>query len=113
MLGFSIKGASATSRSKFGKVSNIFAIDDVQCDGSESHIRLCPHTSRENCGSTEGAGVICGPKIDTERVMHDILHIKTLTRKYLLSLRFYCTQTKFMSIIKWLCLKGQNLQRER
>ena len=79
MLGFSIKGASATSRSKFGKVSNVFAIDDVHCDGSESHIRLCPHTSRENCGSSEGAGVICGPKSDTERVIHDILYIKTIT----------------------------------
>ena len=58
-LGFSTEGAVATSRSKFGKVSTDFIMDDVYCDGTESHIGLCTHIGTHNCGSTEGAGVIC------------------------------------------------------
>ena len=58
-LGFSTKGAVATSRSKFGRVSADFIMDNVHCDGTESHIGLCTHVRKHDCSSSEGAGVIC------------------------------------------------------
>ena len=36
-----------------------FIIDDVQCDGSENSLFDCSHTTKENCGPTEGAGAVC------------------------------------------------------
>ena len=59
--GFSDEGADATYGSNYGKVSTNFIMDDVACDGTESHIGLCPHLGTHNCGSHEGAGVICKP----------------------------------------------------
>ena len=48
-----------TVKSFFGNVSSEFAMDDVNCTGSEAKITDCPHSSKDNCGATEGAGVIC------------------------------------------------------
>ena len=48
-----------TERSYFGSVSPDFAFDDVQCRGDEAYIWRCPHDTSHNCGSHEGAGVIC------------------------------------------------------
>ena len=56
-LGF--LGGTATSRSRFGTVPNVFAMDDVKCTGSEERLRDCPHITNENCSGSEGAGVIC------------------------------------------------------
>ena len=36
-----------------------FILDNVRCDGSENSLFDCPHVTSENCGSTEGAGVVC------------------------------------------------------
>ena len=59
MLGFDPTNSVATSRSAYGSVSNTFGLDDVRCEGTETNILLCTHSKRENCGSTEGAGVVC------------------------------------------------------
>jgi len=48
-----------TERSYFGPVSSDFAFDDVQCRGDEEYIWRCPHETEDDCGSHEGAGVIC------------------------------------------------------
>jgi len=48
-----------TENSLFGPVSTDFIYDDVQCNGNEEYIWECPHNPSHNCGSTEGAGVIC------------------------------------------------------
>ena len=48
-----------TENSLFGSVSTDFIYDDVQCHGNEEHIWDCPHSPSHNCGSGEGAGVIC------------------------------------------------------
>ena len=45
---------------RFGSVSSLFIMDDVQCTGSESDISQCPYNPNDDCGSTEGAGVRCG-----------------------------------------------------
>ena len=53
-------GASQhTTQSYFGQVSNEFGMDDVQCTGNEASIFDCPHQTTDNCGGSEGLGVIC------------------------------------------------------
>ena len=48
----------------FGPVPDVFAMDNVQCQGNEIHITECQHlTTEENCGGTEGAGVKCTNEI--------------------------------------------------
>ena len=44
---------------RYGSVPSTFAMDDVACTGRESNIRNCRHNTRDNCGGSEGAGVVC------------------------------------------------------
>ena len=48
-----------TKQSHFGTVPAVFAMDDVACTGSETRLRHCSHNTADNCGGSEGAGVIC------------------------------------------------------
>ncbi len=48
-----------TDGSKFGSVPSNFSYDDVACLGIEADLNSCPHNNAHNCGTTEGAGVIC------------------------------------------------------
>ena len=48
-----------TIQSTYGTVSSVFIMDNVECTGSETDILQCPHLSTDNCGSGDGAGVIC------------------------------------------------------
>ena len=57
MLGYSF--GQATQQSHFGYVNSTFKMDDVQCTGNETSFLDCPHLTVDNCGSHEGAGVIC------------------------------------------------------
>ena len=34
-------------------------MDNVNCNGSEVRIEDCAHNDVDDCGSTEGAGVVC------------------------------------------------------
>ena len=56
-LGFS--GGQATRGSKFGRVPDNFIMDDVKCSGREVRLEDCNHNTRDNCGTSEGAGVVC------------------------------------------------------
>ena len=56
-LGFS--AGSATSFSHFGRVPDSFALDNVQCVGTERTLQDCPHLTRDDCSGYEGAGVVC------------------------------------------------------
>ena len=56
-LGFT--GGQATRRSRFGRVPDNFIMDDVDCSGREGRLEECRHNSRDNCGTSEGAGVVC------------------------------------------------------
>ncbi len=49
-----------TVESKFGKVSSDFSYDEVSCDGNETHLDECQHQDHADCGTQEGAGVVCG-----------------------------------------------------
>ena len=49
-----------TMNSEFGNVPSDFSLDDVKCTGTERSILACPHSTTENCGASEGAGVGVG-----------------------------------------------------
>jgi len=57
MLGYS-SGVS-TGGSTYGSVPTDFIMDDVNCTGSEQTLFECNYNPSHNCGSTEGAGVMC------------------------------------------------------
>ena len=59
MLGYDPTNSVATRYSAYGLVTDHFIMDDVQCNGNETSIWLCTRKLGENCGRTEGAGVIC------------------------------------------------------
>ena len=51
-----------TRENKFGPIhTSTFIMDNVRCSGSEETILACRHSSRDDCGRDEGAGVICQP----------------------------------------------------
>lgn len=58
-LGFSNGATSASCCSPHGQVPTSFSYDDVRCAGTESTLDSCPHQNTHNCGSFEGAGVVC------------------------------------------------------
>ena len=62
----SYTGGRATHYSNFGSVPHEFSMDNVACDGSEDSLHSCPHLDIDNCGSSEGAGVICSLDIYLE-----------------------------------------------
>merc|ERR1719341_1203980 len=46
--------------SHYGTVSTSdFAMDNVNCSGSENYLQDCPYTATDDCGTSEGAGVHC------------------------------------------------------
>ena len=58
-LGFS--GALVmTKESRFGPVPDVFAMDQVSCEGSEERLIDCRHSPIDDCGAGEGAGAVCG-----------------------------------------------------
>ena len=57
MLGYSY--GIHTTNSIFGSVPSTFSMDNVECTGYEASILDCPHSTVENCGPGEGAGVQC------------------------------------------------------
>jgi len=59
-LGFS-SGGYSTKESYFGKVDleRQSGFDEVRCSGRESSLVDCRHESHDDCGDSEGAGVVC------------------------------------------------------
>ena len=59
-LGFS-SGGYATKESYFGKVDleRQSGFDEVRCYGGESSLVDCRHEAFDDCGDSEGAGVVC------------------------------------------------------
>jgi hypothetical protein len=57
-LGFS-NAVGFTVESKFGKVSSDFSYDEVSCGGTEKYLDECQHHDYADCGTQEGAGVVC------------------------------------------------------
>ena len=58
-LGFPLGAARVTKESHFGSVSSSFSMDDVKCGGDEASLEDCYYKSYDDCGGSEGAGVVC------------------------------------------------------
>ena len=56
--------------------SKSFSLDEVQCNGNETGLSNCTASDVENCDGTEGAGVDCDTRNQTEVAEWD----RTLTR---------------------------------
>ena len=65
-LGF-YEGGYATKESHFGRVDleRQSGWDQVRCSGYESSLTECRHESHDDCGNSEGAGVVCYGYRDT------------------------------------------------
>ncbi len=57
-MGFS-NALEFTVESKFGEVSSDFSYDEVSCEGTEKSLEDCQHQDFADCGTQEGAGVVC------------------------------------------------------
>ena len=53
--------ATVTVSGHFGSGSVPVVLNNVQCDGSESHLVNCTHLVTQNCSMLETAGVLCKP----------------------------------------------------
>jgi len=56
-LGFNY--GTSKSGSYFGDVPSDFAMDEVGCVGNEATLQDCSYRTSDDCGRSEGAGVIC------------------------------------------------------
>ncbi|KAL8577456.1 hypothetical protein ACOMHN_021908 [Nucella lapillus] len=61
MLGYTAPGAAAKVSAAFWEVAGAIVMDDVNCHGNETDIKLCQtrDLGTHNCGHGEDAGVIC------------------------------------------------------
>ena len=59
MLGINALYPKATTKSFHGSRRDNFIMDEVKCIGTEETLEDCPHETKDDCGGTEGAGVIC------------------------------------------------------
>ncbi|ELW69712.1 Deleted in malignant brain tumors 1 protein [Tupaia chinensis] len=59
------QAVAAPTGAHFGAGSRKILLDDMQCEGTESHLGQCVHSSQAqlNCGHLEDAGVICAGQI--------------------------------------------------
>ena len=51
--------ALSFSNANFGQGTGAIHLDNVQCSGSEASLLQCPHSSIDNCGHSEDAGLRC------------------------------------------------------
>ena len=51
--------AIAVGNAYFGQGRGPIGLDDVNCNGNETYLTNCSHTTYHNCGHQEDAGVFC------------------------------------------------------
>ena len=60
------------SYANFGQGSGAIHLDDVQCSGSETSLLQCPHSSIDNCGHYEDAGLRCSGDVNSPSPLNKI-----------------------------------------
>ena len=58
MMGFNATFARAMING-YGDVEDNFIMADVHCEGTEASLDDCEYATKDDCGTEEGAGVIC------------------------------------------------------
>jgi hypothetical protein len=61
--------------SKFGEVSSDFSYDEVSCEGTEKFLEECQHQDFADCGTQEGAGVVCQNNIGNILIKQLIINL--------------------------------------
>ncbi|PIK47660.1 putative deleted in malignant brain tumors 1 protein-like isoform X5 [Apostichopus japonicus] len=61
---------TAPGGASFGEGSGEIHMDDVECTGDESNLLSCRHTSIDNCGHGEDAGVVCSTVLPASPTPH-------------------------------------------
>ena len=56
-------GAAAVTSAYFGQGTGPIHLDNVHCTGSEVNLLRCSHSTIDNCGHHEDAGVRCRGKL--------------------------------------------------
>jgi len=62
-------------------VPDNFVMDDAKCSGKEVRLEDCEHNARDNCGTNEGAGVVCRAPSTTATTTAKTTTTKTDTQK--------------------------------
>ena len=57
-LGF-LGAREDTHNSRFGSVNSNFAMDGISCEEDDETLLDCNYDTSDDCGSSEGAGVVC------------------------------------------------------
>ena len=52
-------GAAALTSAYFGQGTGPIQLDNVHCIGSETTLLQCSHSTIDNCGHSEDAGIRC------------------------------------------------------
>ena len=55
-----------TKEGAYGKVPIQFAMDNVECVGTETKLSNCSYNPEDDCGASEGAGVVCDARPEEE-----------------------------------------------
>ena len=58
-LGYVGGALKITKKSYFGRVNEVFAMDNVNCSGKETQILDCGYQIEDDCTHGEAAGVVC------------------------------------------------------
>ena len=56
------KGAQARTNAYYGQGTGPIQLDNVHCTGSEVNLLQCSHSTIDNCGHYEDAGIRCQGK---------------------------------------------------
>ena len=76
-------------------MTNVFAMDNVRCNGTEARLEDCYHLDSDDCGELEGAGVVCRRGFNKLKQLVSVVKIKFVSMVF--SCRFNYQSCMFFS----------------